>query len=150
MYKLIINNKLVSSFFDISFLIFLIVGGINYILSLMIMFGLYNLRNLGYWSSSAIAFAICSVFSFILNKKFSFKSDVSLGSSAVRFSIVILVSYAIAFSVSKYAILGLNKSLVLGFEQKLVEQIAMVFAQFIFTFINFIGQRFWVFKKDTA
>lgn len=139
-------KKFFAIFFDVSFLKFLLIGGCNFILSMAIMFLLYNFLNLGYWGSSMISFTLCSVISYILNRKYSFKSTAPLIKSAVKFSIVIAISYVVAFGAAKPIMLWLMQIAKINLQEKIIEQLAMILAQGIFTIINFIGQRLWAFK----
>lgn len=139
-------KKFFAIFFDVSFLKFLLIGGCNFILSMAIMFLLYNFLNLGYWGSSMISFTLCSVISYILNRKYSFKSTAPLIKSAVKFSIVIAISYVVAFGAAKPIMLWLMQITKINLQEKIIEQLAMILAQGIFTIINFIGQRLWAFK----
>lgn len=139
-------KKFFSMFLDEIFLKFIIIGASNMLLLMAIMFTLYNWFGLGYWGSSIIAFTLCSIISYILNRKISFKSNSSLPLSIMKFIIVIAFSYFIAFlsalPIMRYflALLNINSG------QIIAEQLAMVLAQGIFTIINFIGQRLWAFK----
>jgi len=126
---------------------FLIIGGLNTLVSMGGMLLLYEYAGFGYWGSSAFMFTVCSVFSFVFNRKYSFKSDAPLMQSIIRFAVVIAVCYFIAFGLSaKIA------PIILGYfftdiSVKLTDQISMLFAQCIFTFLNYLGQRLWAFKK---
>ena len=84
-------KKLFSFFWDRSLLIFLIIGGLNTLVSMVGSQLLYGA--LGYWGATALMFTVCSVFSFIFNRKYSFESKAPLLQSAVRFSVVIAVKY---------------------------------------------------------
>ena len=88
-------KKLFSFFWDRSLLIFLIIGGLNTLVSMVGSQLLYGA--LGYWGATALMFTVCSVFSFIFNRKYSFESKAPLLQSAVRFSVVIAVCYLISF-----------------------------------------------------
>lgn len=141
-------TKLFNVFYDKSFLYFLIIGGANTILSLGIMLLLYNFLSFGYWGSSATSFAICSVISYILNRRISFKSKAPIFSSAIKFSLVIAICYLIAFGVAKPLIFFMVDILNMDYVSKsLIEQVAMFFAQGIFTTLNFLGQKLWAFKS---
>ena len=91
-------KKLFSFFWDRSLLIFLIIGGLNTLVSMVGSQLLYGA--LGYWGATALMFTVCSVFSFIFNRKYSFESKAPLLQSAVRFSVVIAVCYLISFGLS--------------------------------------------------
>lgn len=142
-------KKILSIFLDASFLKFILVGLLNFILLTAVMFTLYNQFGLGYWGASIIAFTFCSVISYVLNRKFSFKSKAPLFSSIVKFTIVIGASYFIAFGTAKPIMLFLVQKLDLNSFRPIVEQMAMILAQCIFTAINFLGQRLWAFKYNS-
>lgn len=118
------------------------------VLLMAIMFISYNFFGLGYWGASIIAFSLCSIISYFLNRRISFKSNSSLPSSIIKFIIVIAVSYFIAFGTAKSIILYLVERLNIDSREIISEQLAMVLAQGIFTVMNFVGQRLWVFKKQ--
>ncbi len=146
MIKVFITQKIFNTFFNKSFLYFLIIGGANTILSLGIMLLLYNALSFGYWLSSATSFFICSIISYILNRRISFKSNAPILSSAIKFSIVIAVCYFIAFSLAKPIMLYIVSFFDISMSLSLIEQLAMLIAQAIFTTLNFLGQKLWAFK----
>lgn len=139
-------KKLFLQFYDKSFVYFLIIGGANTFISLALMFACYNALGLGYWVSSAAAFAICSVISYILNRKLSFKSNAPVLTSAIKFAIVIIVCYTLAFGIAKPAAFYIAGKTGLDLKTSLIEQCAMLLAQCIFTFLNFLGQKLWAFR----
>lgn len=137
-------KKFFGFFFDKSLLIFLIVGGLNTIVSTLGSQLLYPYC--GYWASTAIMFTVCSVFSFIFNRKYSFQSKAPLLQSIIRFSVVIAVCYLFAFSVAK-PITNWGCGLLLpNLTLEWIDRIAMLVAQVFFTGFNYIGQRLWAFK----
>ena len=138
-------KKLFSFFFDRSLLIFLIIGGLNTIVS---MIGSQLLLSaLGYWGSTALMFALCSILSFIFNRKYSFQSTAPLVPSAVRFSIVIAVCYLVSFGISDLLAPWAARALALPLSAEWVTRLAMLCAQVIFTGMNYIGQRLWAFRS---
>ncbi|KAF5053348.1 GtrA-like protein [anaerobic digester metagenome] len=139
-------KKIIRSFFDPSFLKFLMVGGCNFFLSMGIMFLLYEQFALGYWLSSVISFTLCSIISFVCNRRFTFQSSAPLPSAAFRFAVVIAVCYFIAFGVAKPLVGYVNVRFYLQYSHEVTDRISMLFAQVIFTGLNFIGQRFWTFN----
>ncbi|MBP8313880.1 hypothetical protein J4G49_14660, partial [Clostridium neonatale] len=66
--------------------------------------------------------------------------------SIIKFSIVIIISYFVAFGVSRPLVKLAFNSININLEVKILEQIGMIFAQGIFTIINFLGQKLWAFK----
>lgn len=125
---------------------FILVGIMNTIIGTSVMFIAYNLFGLGYWISSALNYIIGSIFSYFANKYFTFKSEKKSGEEIVRFTINIVVCYFIAYGVAKPAINILLGSL--NLKISLLEQAGMLLGMCIFIVINFLGQKFFVFKKE--
>ncbi|HIV87002.1 MAG TPA: GtrA family protein [Candidatus Pygmaiobacter gallistercoris] len=138
-------KKLFAFFFDRSLLFFLIIGAANTLVS---MIGSQLLLSaLGYWGSTALMFTLCSVLSFLFNRRYSFHSTAPLLQSAVRFAVVIAVCYLISFGVSDLLVPFAARALALPLSPEWVTRIAMLVAQVIFTGMNYIGQRLWAFKN---
>lgn len=85
---------------DRSMFRFILVGMFNTLLSFITMF---LLEGLGYWPSTAIAYAVGSVLSFFLNRSFTFHSEEALGRSAVKFAVNVAVCYVIAYTLAQPA-----------------------------------------------
>ena len=137
-------KKLFAFFFDRSLLIFLIIGGLNTIVSMV--GSQLLLSSLGYWGSTALMFTLCSILSFIFNRKYSFQSTAPLLGSAVRFAIVIAVCYLVSFGISDLLVPWAVGAFAWPIPDEWVTRIAMLVAQVIFTGMNYIGQRLWAFK----
>lgn len=121
---------------------FLIVGVINTLVGTAIMFGAYNLLGCSYWVSSAANYILASIFSYVLNKKFTFEHEGDVAKSGVRFVINIAACYLIAYGIAKpFAIWMLSGSSI-----TIQENVAMLVGMCIFTGLNYFGQRFFVFK----
>lgn len=132
----------INKIFDKSFILFLIVGGINTLVSAVLMF---LLEKTGYWVSTIIAYAVGAVISFFLNKKFTFKSEGKTTKSAVKFIINIAVCYIIAYSVAQpLATLILSAT---NLSPLWIERIAKLFGMGLYTLINYFGQKFFAFKN---
>ena len=134
-----------SNLFDRTLLKFLLVGCANTLCSMCIMFLLYNLAHFGYWGSSAIAFFLASILSFFLNRNFTFQSKEGIRTTALRFSINVAVCYLLAYSAAQPLVSWALASF--GLPLSLVEQIAMLFGMCMFTGLNYLGQRFFAFRK---
>lgn len=137
-------KKLIAFFCDKSLVLFLIIGGLNTIIS--VVGSQLLLSSLGYWGSTALMFALCSIASFYFNRKYSFESKAPLGPSIVRFSVVILVCYLLGFGFSNYVTPLLVSAVGSGLDSVWVTRVAMLIGQVIFTGLNYIGQRLWAFK----
>ena len=130
-------KKLFSFFWDRSLLIFLIIGGLNTLVSMVGSQLLYGA--LGYWGATALMFTVCSVLSFIFNRKYSFESNAPLLQSAVR--------YLISFGLSDFLVPMFMGRFFPAVSTDWQARIAMLVAQVIFTACNYLGQRLWAFKE---
>ncbi len=129
---------------DDKLLKFIIVGVINTLVGTAIMFGLYNLAGCSYWLSSAANYILASILSFWLNKRFTFGYKGHVAASGGRFVINIASCYLLAYGIAK----PLIKWLMSGSSLTVQENIAMLVGMGIFTGLNYIGQRVFVFKED--
>lgn len=125
------------------FLKFIIVGVINTLFGTSIMFIAYSYFELGYWLSSALNYILGSILSYFLNKYFTFnKKELSI-SEICKFVINIVCCYFIAYLLAKTIV---NIVLASYYSIIILEQIAMIFGMVLFVVLNFIGQKFLVFK----
>lgn len=127
---------------DKSILKFLLVGVGNTLLSAVLMF---VLEDLGYWTSTAVAYIAGAVLSFFLNRYFTFKSDETLLNSALKFVLNVALCYIIAYSLAQ-PLIGwvLGKTAVNAVWQ---ERITKLFGMGLYTVINYFGQRFFAFRR---
>lgn len=140
-------KKIANLFLDKSFLIFLLIGAFNTLLSMCISFAL-KAMGFGYWGATAPAYIICGVLSYILNKKYSFQNKGKILNTIIKFSLVIAVCYLIAYSLAQPIVKYLLNTLNLHSYKKYTDYFAIFVGQVIFTLLNYIGQRFFAFKKD--
>ena len=115
---------------------FLLVGVGNTLLSMVLMF---VLEGLGYWPSTAIAYAAGAVMSFFLNRKFTFESDETLGRSAVKFAVNVAVCYVLA------AGWVLGRTAIPAIWQ---ERLTKLGGMALYTLLNYFGQRFFAFRRS--
>ena len=133
----------IKIFYDKTFLKFIIVGIINTAVGAGVMFALYNIFNCSYWISSIMNYVVGSVVSFFLNKYFTFKSKTFSLREVVYFIINIAVCFFIAYGAAKpFAIYILS-----GYSKSVQENTAMFIGMVIFTGLNYLVQRFIVFKS---
>ena len=129
--------------FDASMWKFLLVGVCNTLLSAVIMF---LLEGLGYWPSTAIAYVAGAVLSFFLNRSFTFQSDAPFWPSVGKFALNVAVCYLIAYSVAQPLVsLVLSRTAISAVWQ---ERVAKVCGMGLYTCINYVGQRFFAFRKQ--
>ena len=123
---------------------FILVGIANTLFGTAIMFVFYNVFHLSYWVSSASNYFFGSILSYFLNKSFTFKYGKTDFKSVAKFTINILLCYLIAYGVAKPVV----RHLLEGYGKTIQENIAMVVGMCLFVGLNYLGQRFWAFKKQ--
>jgi len=138
-------KSLIQKLLDPSLFRFLIVGVINTVVGTAIMFGLYNLAGCSYWVSSAANYGLTSILSFFLNKYFTFQSRDWSGREVLRFALNILVCYAIAYGAAK----PLVRWLLADVSTVVRDNVSMLVGMVLFTGCNYLGQRFFTFKKES-
>ena len=143
-------NKLISFFLNKEFMIFLFIGFFNTLFAMVVTYSIYNLLHLGYYISSFTGTFSAAVLGFFLNRKITFSSDCKILLSMIKFFTVILLSYVIAFTLSHKLFLYIFSVVNLNLSISIIEQIAILFAQIIFTLINFTGQKLWTFKRKES
>ena len=109
--------------FDKTFITFLIVGVVNTLFGTIIMFVLYN----------------------ALNKHFTFHYQGTDWRSIVKFALNIIVCYLIAYSLA----LPLTRAALesMHWSKTVVENVAMIVGTGLFMVINYLGQKFFAFKR---
>jgi len=121
---------------------FLAVGVLNTLLSAVIMFALYDAAHFNYWASSAISYVIGGILSFVLNRRFTFRSDTPLLPAAIKFAVTLAVCYLIAYSAAKPLVLLLFSDIL---SKEWAERVAMLTGMALYTGLNYFGQRFFAF-----
>lgn len=128
---------------DLEFVRFLIVGTINTLVGTSIMFVAYNVLGLSYWASSASNYFLASILSYFLNKYFTFKSKTKNKSEIFRFIINILICYLLAYGIAQ----PLTQRLLAGESIAVRDNVSMVIGMVLYVFLNYFGQRIFVFKE---
>jgi putative flippase GtrA len=129
--------------FDRVLLKFLLVGLANTVVGSALMFIMYNVFGLGYWASSAINYIAGSILSFFLNKYWTFNVSKWSLYMIIAFASTIAVSWFLAYKIARTAIYFL----LVDHPQKMRDNAALFTGMGLFTGLNYIGQRFIVFKK---
>jgi putative flippase GtrA len=142
-------NKWIGGRFENSmqFLRFLIVGVLNTMVGMGLMFLLKNGLDWPYWHATFTGNSIGAAVSFILNRAFTFQSNVPVRVGAPRFVLVILVSYILSFSVSHSITEKINESTIRDLYLSL-DSVAIILGSIFYTITNFIGQKVFVFKES--
>ena len=127
---------------------FVFVGMLNTLLGYSVVWIAYNLLNLSYWLSSAVAYVGLMPVNYILHKRITFqKRGKSTLKEAISFVANILICYLLAY---KIAVLVVDYALwnIFAVEsQKMIENIALIVGNIFFALFNFLGQKIMVFRK---
>ncbi len=128
---------------DNTFIRFGIVGIINTIVGMSVMFLLFNLAGCSYWLSSAANYVVGSIVSYFLNRNFTFHSKEKQGRAVVKFIVNIVVCYLIAYGFAKPLALHLMS----GYDAQLQGNVALLAGSILFVILNYFGQKFFVFSS---
>lgn len=135
---------MISKLFDRTFWKFILVGVANTLFGTGIMFVFYNVFHFSYWVSSASNYLFGSILSYLLNRRFTFRSEETTTKTLPRFVINISLCYFLAYGMAR----PLVSNMLSGFSQKIQENVAMLVGMCLFVGLNYIGQRFFVFKGN--
>jgi putative flippase GtrA len=125
------------------------VGLINTMVGLSVMYLLLHGFGLSYWISTFLGNSVGACISFFLNRRFTFKSDVSVLTGLFRFITVILISYFISYSLGESLVQSLLNNNV-TFISKGKTDLAVLISTFLYTLLNYLSQKLFVFhKKET-
>lgn len=128
---------------DGTMLRFLVVGVINTLVGCGTMFLLYNWAHCSYWLSSAANYVVGGIVSFFLNKYFTFRKKEWSWSQVVKFAINVAVCWLLAYGLAKPLVLRILE----GQSLWLQENVAMLVGMCLYTVLNYLGQRFFAFRK---
>ena len=137
-----LKNK-IKLFTDKTFMKFVLVGVVNTLVGTSIMFIFYNVFHQSYWVSSASNYFFGSICSYILNKHFTFQSHEKGWKPLLRFTLNILVCYLLAYGMAK----PLIHWILTGTSVNIQENVSMALGMCLFVVFNYLGQRFFAFKK---
>ncbi len=133
--------------FQNSFFRFLVVGVLNTLCGMSVMFLLFNLGT-NYWLSTFIGNSVGATVSYFLNKRFTFKNSASHGQTLWKFISIILIcyllSYCLSYLISHFLVsnLDIKNNGVLG-------NLSILIGNIFYTLINYVGQKYIVFSRKT-
>lgn len=128
---------------DIKTIKFILVGIANTIVGTGVMFFSYHILGCGYWVSSALNYIVGSLFSYFLNKYFTFQSKRKGFKNIASFVLNISICYFIAYGVAKPMVAQLFTIDNAAFR----DNVSMIVGMCLFVGFNYIGQRYIVFKE---
>ena len=121
---------------------FIIVGIINTLVGAGVMFFMYNILGAGYWVSSALNYIVGSIVSYFLNKYFTFRQKQKSLRIVLSFIANICACYLIAYGAAR-PLVGMMLS---GSPTAVTDNISMLLGMAVFVGLNYLGQRFVVFR----
>jgi len=130
-----------------SFTRFLLVGLLNTAVGLSATYILLNAARLGYWPSTLLGNGVGAVVSFVLNRSFTFRSEVHWLPGMVKFGLVIGICYVLAYSIGMEAVQWL---LPLVWERpgvRVIENMAVLCGMGLYTVLSYSGHRWFTFRK---
>lgn len=129
-----------------------IVGLSNTLIGTIIIYLCYNVFETGYWLSSGIGYLVGGIWSYILNKNFTFKCKKHNISIVIKYIVNLLTCYFIAYLIARpLCVIGFT-ALYGQTSSKVVDNISFLIGLVIYTIINFWGQKFFCFttKNDNV
>ena len=139
-------KKILSSFFDATFLRFILVGVVNTLVGTVIMFFCFNVLAWSYWISSALNYIVGSIVSYLLNKRYTFQQKGPDWNTLWKFIVNITICYVLAYGFAKPLVTWMLSEV----STNIQGNVALLTGMVLFVGLNYIGQRFWAFsqKKD--
>ena len=125
---------------------FLIVGVFNTLVGCGTMFLLYNLAHCSYWVSSAANYIVGGIVSFFLNKYYTFGNKKWEWAQVWKFVLNVTVCYLLGYGLAKPVALRLLE----GQAVRIQENAAMLVGMCLYTGLNYLGQRFFAFKRKES
>jgi putative flippase GtrA len=130
-----------------TFVRFIIVGIANTVVGLSVMYLLLHAAGLSYWMSTFLGNSVGACVSFFLNRSFTFKSDLSIPKSMIRFAAVILLCYFVSYYIGRNAV---EMALINNhfFSASVRTDIAVLLSTGLYTMLNYFFQKVFVFQND--
>ena len=135
-------RRILSSFFDATFLKFMLVGVVNTLVGIAVMFFCFNVLAWSYWISSALNYMVGSIVSYLLNKRYTFQQKGNDWHTVWKFIVNVSVCYVLAYGLAKPFVAWLLSGVTTNIQGNAALFVGMV----LFVGFNYIGQRFWAFS----
>lgn len=120
---------------------YILIGVLNTIIGISVILLLLEVFNLSYWSSTFIGNSVGAGASYFLNRNFTFKSNVENKKGMLLFTIVLLVSYFIAYPIGYHFLFeSIFQSNLIG------KELSVLLSACLYTLINYLGQKYITFR----
>lgn len=124
------------------FLRFLLVGMINTLLGLSVIFMFLHVFDQGYWISTFFGNAAGMICSYLLNRSFTFKSTISFWKGGSTFFLASGICYFFSY--------WLAEKIVIITSDHYLREIAVLVGMIFYTLSNYLAQKYFVFHKNTV
>ncbi|MEH7505029.1 GtrA family protein [Neobacillus drentensis] len=124
---------------------FLLVGIVNTFIGLFFMFFFLNVVGVSFWVSTFTGNTIGACVSFLLNRSFTFNSNISFHKGLPRFIAIIFISYFSAYSCSE-KLVELTRPFH-PLSTSIEENASVLLGSTFYTIANYLGQKYFVFKN---
>ncbi|MDF2648773.1 MAG: polysaccharide biosynthesis protein GtrA [Paenibacillus sp.] len=128
-----------------SFARFLLVGLFNTLVGLSASFAFFNLLHLNYWISTFAGNTLGAIVSYTLNRTFTFRSNVSVGSSWWKFAVVILSCYGVSYGLS-WLLAEAASSVMPSLRADWLHNAAILIGNGLYTIGNYLGHKYFTFR----
>lgn len=116
---------------------YLLVGGSAFVLDFGLLFILKSGLGAPAWFAAIVAFAVSTVWSFYLQRRYTFSGDLHVGHSAFRYGVLLATNMVI------------TAGIVEGFDRAFdLYLVGKVISTALTTLWNFPVMKFWVYPKD--
>lgn len=129
-----------------TFVRFVMVGVVNTLIGLSVMYLLLHGLGLSYWLSTFLGNSVGACVSFLLNRRFTFRSDGSVLKGFIRFVAVILICYFLSYSIGK----NLVQWLLINYDSitsTVKTDLAVLVSTCLYTILNYLAQKLFVFPQ---
>lgn len=121
------------------FMRFLMVGVINTLLGLSVIFLFMNILDQSYWLSTFLGNTTGMICSYLLNRSLTFKSKVSLWKGGLNFLLASGITYVFSY--------WLAEKLVIVISGQFIGELAVLLGMVFYTISNYLVQKYVVFQN---
>lgn len=127
---------------------YLLVGGSNTVLGWVLSYIFPHFLHLGFWATSMLSMLIGGVYSYLLNRAFTFRAaDIPHKQALPRFALNMGLCYFFSYVPAKAALDLLFDRLALPISADTVTTLKLLCANICFVVLNYIGQKFFAFRR---
>lgn len=144
-------QKIKSTLLTRENLSYVIVGALSTVANWIATYILNNMFHWGYWPASIVTFSVGVIFTFVANRKYTFRSDVPARVLFPRFLLNVAVCFAVSYGLMQ-AVLDWFFANVWAppFSADGLSTLTGIAANCLYVVLNYIGQKIFVFRRPKA